>query len=622
RGGETYDARRELNGWAAEGFDDRTWRQAQALSSPKGQRVPQRLPPIKINQTLKPVKVSEPRPGVYVFDFGQNFSGWARLSVSGPAGAAIRMKYGERLWEDGTLNQTGINNYTEGRFQTDEYILKGGGTEAWEPRFCYHSFRYVEVTGLPGPPSLDSLLGRVVYSSVEPAGSFVCSNDLLNQIQKACVWTLISNIHSIPQDCPHREKMGWMADGLASSTAAIFNFNMSEFYRKWLDDMRDAQTPGHGGMPSIVPWSGWESAGDPGGKHACPCWGSTCVILPWKLYRQYGDTQFLANNYAMMRDYTDSLEKRSQDHVISFGLGDWLEVGSLSRPSRTPMPLTSTAYLFYDASLVSRAAALLGKPDEENKYQVLATDVQSAFQKNFFQPSLSGYARESQTAQALPLAIGLVPANLREAVFGTLVTNVTVARKNHISSGIVGTPYVLDILTQNGRADLAYAMVSQTDSPGWGDMIRRGNTTISEDWGGVMSLNHPALSCVSAWFYQALAGINSDPDFPGFKRIVISPQVVGDLTFVKGSYQSVYGLIRSEWSRNGSQVELHIEIPANTEADVFLPADASQPVMEGGRPADKVAGVSLVSRRESGFTCRVGSGTYNFTFTLNRVAVK
>ncbi len=318
----------------------------------------------------------------------------------------------------------------------------------------------------------------------------------------------------------------------------------------------------------------------------------------------------------MMREYTDSLEKRSQDHVVSFGLGDWLEVGSLSRPSRTPMPLTSTSYLFYDASRVSQAAALLGKPDEKKKYQALAADVQKSFQKNFFLPALSGYARESQTAQALPLAIGLVPENLRRAVFGTLVTNVTVGRKNHISSGIVGTPYVLDILTRDGRADLVYAMVSQTNFPSWGDMLCRGNTTISEDWESRMSLNHPALTCVSAWFYQALAGINNDPDFPGFKRIIVRPQIVGDLTFVKAHYQSAYGLIRSEWSRNDGRVNLHIEAPANTSADVVLPADENRPVLESGVPLDKAKDILFIRRDENGVVYRIGSGKYDFTFTV------
>jgi alpha-L-rhamnosidase len=614
RAGESYDARREQKDWATAGFDDQAWKSAQVLIPPKGRLTPQNLPPIKVNRTLAVKKVTEPKPGVYLFDFGQDFSGWARVTVVGPAGTTLRLQYGERLKSDGTLEQGGINAYTKGRFQTDEYILKGGGMEVWEPRFCYHAFRYVEVTGLPGAPTPDMLQGRVVYSSVAPAGTFTCSNELLNRIQEACVWTLISNLHSIPQDCPHREKQGWMADGLSAAPQAMFNFDMEAFYRKWIDDMRDAQNPANGGMPSVVPSSGWSP--DPGGGYSCPCWGSVCVILPWLMYHHYGDAQFIEANYSMMKAYTVSLSKRATEHIVSFGLGDWLEVGSGSRPSRTPIPLTGTAYYFNDARLVSQAAALLGKPDEAQTYQTLALGIQNAFQNKFFDPATSCYATNSQTAQALPLVIGLVPKALRQAVLGSLVSNVTGVCAKHISSGIVGTRYVLEALTELGRADLAYAMVTQPDIPGWAAMLRNGNGTISEDWGSGMSLNHPAFTCVSAWFYQGLAGINGDPAAPGFKRFIIRPQIVGDLTFAKASYRSAHGLIKSEWIRKGDAVELHLEIPANTTATVVLPGDGKQPVLEGGKPVCQSDGVSSAAPRDGRAVYSVGSGIYDFAFKL------
>ncbi len=615
RGGETYDARRDREGWATAGFDDQAWLQAKAVLPPKGRLAPQTLPPIKVNRTLAVRKLTEPKPGVHLFDFGQNFSGWVRLTATGPAGTTVRLRYGERLNGDGTLNQNGINAYTKGRFQTDEYILKGAGVEVWEPRFCYHAFRYVEVTGLAGTPTTNTLQGRVVYSSVAPAGTFLCSNTLLNRIQDACVWTLISNLHSIPQDCPHREKQGWMADGLSAAPQAMFNFDMEAFYRKWIEDMRDAQNPANGGMPSVVPSSGWSP--DPGGGYSCPSWGSVCVILPSLAYRHYGDKQFIEANYAMMKAYTDSLTQRAAGHIVSFGLGDWLEVGSGSRPKRTPIPLTGTAYYFQDAMLVSKAAALLGKTDEAKQYEALAQTIRNAFQAKFFDPSTGGYATNSQTAPALPLAIGLVPDTLREAIVGNLVANVA-ATRNHISSGIVGTRYVLDALTDVGRADLAYAMVTQPDAPGWGAILRNGHGTISEDWGAGMSLNHPALTCVSAWFYQGLAGINSDPAAPGFKRFVIRPQIVGDLTFAKASYQSAHGLIKSEWECTGDTAVLHVDIPANTTATVVLPADEARPIREGGRPVSESAGVSSAARRDGCVVYTVGSGIYDFTFTVAR----
>jgi alpha-L-rhamnosidase len=308
RSGETFDARRELRGWATAGFEASQWKHADILKAPGGRLARQNLEPIKVIRSLPVREITEPAPGVHVFHFGQNFAGWVRLKVSGPAGTRVQLRYGEAL-AGGRLNTGNIATYTHGRFQTDEYILKGDGVEEWSPRFCYHGFRYVEVTGLPGQPTKETLEGQVVHSAVEQAGSFTCSDERINRIHDACVWTLTSNIHSIPQDCPHREKLGWMADGLAAAGQAVYNFDMERFYAKWIADMRAAQFPQTGNVSPIVPDAGWSY------PYFDPCWSGASVILPWRMYLHYGDRRFLSENFAMMKA-TPIMSVRARRNIV------------------------------------------------------------------------------------------------------------------------------------------------------------------------------------------------------------------------------------------------------------------------------------------------------------------
>ena len=615
RGGEIYDARKELTGWDQPGYPDDKWQKAHMVEAPKGSLSAQYGPPIKVMATVVPVKITTPRPGVYVFNMGQNMSGWAQLHIHGERGTTVKMKYAERLGPDGSVIQNGLNRFTYGRFQTDTYILKGGGEEVWEPGLAYHGFRYVEVTGLMTPPTLDLLRGRVVYSSVEPSGSFSCSNDLLNRIQQACRATLVGNLHSIPTDCPTREKNGWMADGLAAATAAVYNYDMVNFYRKWLDDMRDAQTPKSGDMPSVVPFNGWSAAAETGNGSAwsCPCWGGACVVLPWLLYQQTGDVEILAKNYQMMKDYTKSLERRSKDHLIPWGTGDWLEVGSGGWPKRTRRPLTSTAFFHDSARIVAQAAAVLGNPDDVQAFTALAEQIKVAFNTTFYTAKWGGYGEDSQTANAMPLALGLVPAVRENEVLASLVHNIVETRHNHISSGIVGTRFVMDVLSERGRADVAYALAAQNDFPGWGHMLKDDNTTLTEEWTGKDSRNHPAFTTVSGWFYRTLAGINLDDAAPGYQNILIQPAVVGDLTHAEASLQTVRGRVTSEWQKTDKGLKFHVVIPGNATARLTLPAAANSAITEGGRPVTEATGVALVRRAAGLAVFSLGSGDYEFT---------
>lgn len=610
RSGETYDARRELPGWDAPNFNDHAWLSAQPLSAPKGKISPQLLPPIIVANSLPAVKMTQPRPSVFVFDFDQCLAGWVHLKTAGLRGTRVQIKYGERLGQDGLVNQKPLDRFTFGRFQTDEYILKGNGKESWEPRFCYHAFRYVEVSGLSEAPEL---IAREVHSSVAHVGTFTCSNALLNRIQRACVRTFLSNIHSIPTDCPSREKQGWVGDGLFASPQALYNFDMGAFYRKWLDDMRDAQAS-NGCMPAIVPWPGWREGG-PGGGFDSPEWGCACVVLPWQLYCHYGNLKDLATNYPMMRAYTDSLSRRAPDHIPSFGTGDWLEVGSGAWPKRTPKALTGAAFLYLDATLVSKTATLLGDSNTAQQYQDLAIATQEAFQKRFFDPSIGGYGKDSQTAQAMPLNIGLTPEALCPAVFATLVQDVQL-RKRHISAGIIGVRHVLEALTDGDRVDLAYAIATQTNFPSWGHILCNGASTISEDWSANDSLNHPAFTVISAWFYRSLAGIACDPTTPGFKHIVFKPFIPAALASAEAHYQSAHGQIRSAWSHQGREAQLHLEIPANCTATLLLPTSSPQEVKEKGCPATQAEGVIAQGVQNNRAAYTLGSGTYAFTFNL------
>jgi alpha-L-rhamnosidase len=587
RSGETYDARRELRGWAATGFNASAWKDVDLLKAPGGRVVRQNLEPIKVRRALPVQEIKEPEPGVHVFHFGQNFAGWVRLRVAGPAGTRVRLRYGESLNPKGRLDTKAIDTYTHGRFQTDEYVLKGDGVEEWSPRFCYHGFRYVEVTGLPAAPTRETLDARVVHSAVEPVGTFSCSDDRINRIHDACVWTLTSNIHSIPQDCPHREKLGWMADGLAAAGQAVYNFDMERFYAKWIADMRAAQNPKTGFVSPIVPDAGWSYG------YIDPCWSGASVILPWRMYLHYGDRRFLSDNFAMMKAYTDSLAAHAKGHVVSHGQwSDWMGPD----PGRG---VTSTAYYYQCARIVSESAKILNDTGNATRYAALADEIGQAFRAAFLDTNTKAAKQLAQTTFGLALALGMVPDADRQAVADQFAKVVGQQNRPHIRAGIVGMPYVLKALTEQGRADLVWAMVTQPDAPGWLALLANGKNTIDESWGGGPSGNHPAFSAVDAWFYASLAGIMPDPSGPGFKRFVIWPQPAGDLKWVKARYDSIHGPIESHWEIADGKITLTVAVPANTTATIHIPTTDPARITESGK---------LVGRA----VCEVGSGRYTY----------
>lgn len=609
-GGETYDARLEKPGWDAPGYNDSGWSRAEVVSAPGGKLAAQMMPPIKAGRTLKPVKLTEPKPSVFVFDMGQNLAGFAELNLRAPAGTKVVMKYGERLGKDGMLDRADIQQHivrvdTNQQYQTDSYIFDGSSrTTHHAPRFTYHGFQYVEVTGLPGKPSPDSLRGVFIHSAIPVAGQFECSNPLLNQIWRAGRWAYLSNLQGIPTDCPHREKNGWTGDAHLAAEQGLFNYAPAAVYTKWINDLGDEQRP-TGELPGIVPTSGWGYKWGNG-----PAWDSAFLLVPYYLYQYCGDTRVLCDHYDGMKRYVDYLTSKAKGGIVDIGLNDWAPF-----KTQTPADITSTAYYYRDAQIVALAARLTGNEAEARKYHELAASIRQAFNVKLYHPDTGLYGNGSQTSLSCALYQGLVePAN-KERVLANLVAAVEKSN-GHIDTGILGAKYLLNALLENGRADVAYRIASQKDLPSWGWWIEQGATTLWEQWNGSESRNHIMFGDISAWFYKALAGINLDPAAPAFKHFVIKPNPVGGLTSAKASYDSVRGRIVSDWKVKDGRFELTVTIPANTTATVSLPTAKAASVMESGRPAFKADGMEN-GREEGGRSLfEVSSGTYHFSAPL------
>lgn len=605
-GGENYDARLEKPGWDRPGFDDSAWQPALVVDAPKGKLAAQMMPPIEADQILKPIKLTEPKPGVFIFDMGQNFAGITVLKLRGPAGTEVTLCHGERLFPDGTLDTRDIEQHVkrmgkDQQFQTSTYVLKGGGTETWRPRFTYYGFQYVEVTGFPGRPTLDSLRGIFTHSAVPVDGSFECSNPLVNKIWRAARWSYLSNLQGIPTDCPQREKNGWTGDAQLAAEQGIYNFMPAGVYTKWINDLGDEQRPG-GQLPGIVPTSGWGYAWGNG-----PAWDSAFELIPFYLYEYYGDSQPLRDHYDGLKHYVDYLSKRASNNIVNIGLNDWAPF-----KTQTPADITDTAYYYRDAQIVALTASLLGQTVNAAEYNRLAAQIKNSFNGKFFDADTGTYGNGSQTSLSCALYQRLVEPEHQARVVQNLVTKVA-DRNGHIDTGILGAKYILNALTEHGRTDVAYRMASQKDMPSWGWWIEQGATTLWEDWDGSESRNHIMYGEISAWFYKALAGINADPAAPGFKHFIIRPQPVGDLTFARAEYDSIHGRIVSAWKIKNGVFNLDVVIPPNTTATIFLPNAKLANVRVDGSPAIKADGVISFAQEAKITTLEVGSGEYNFT---------
>jgi len=609
--GETYDARLEMPGWDEPGFDAGGWSGVVEVDRAVDNLVPQRSETIQITEELKPVHMHESSPGVYVLDFGQNAVGWVRMKVKGKRGTRVRLRFAEEIDPNGEIYRDNLRSAEA----TDYYILKGDGQEVWEPRFTYHGFRYCEVRGYPGKPNMADFTLCVLHSAAPPAGEFACSNWLLNQIHKNIVWGQRSNMHSVPTDCPQRdERLGWMGDAQAFAPTACWNMQMAGFFGKWMHDITDSQDTKEGYVTDVAPVAVVSGPAKPG-------WGDAVVVVPWIIYQYYGDTRIIEDNYAGMKAWVEYMRRKSKGYIYDQkGYGDWVA------PVASPKEPIGSAYFFYSTKLLARRARVIGKSADADEYERLARGIAKAFNQKYLDKQTNNYPDGTQTANLLPLSFGMVPADRQEAVVKNIVADVK-ARGNHPATGFLGTPLLLPILTEYGYHDLAYTVAAQTTYPSWGYMVKSGATTIWELWDtdtkgpGMNSRNHFALGAVGQWYFEALAGINIHPDYPGFKKVVIRPRPVGDLLWARASYPSMYGMIRSEWHRCEKFLTLTINIPANTSGLVYVPVSGRKnPVIsEGGntifrasKPAQKVPGIVFAGHEKGHAFFDVAAGNYEF----------
>jgi len=606
--GETCDARKERRGWAEAGFDDSGW--DKVAVSDWTEAVIQSYPgvPVRRIMEIKPKKRIEPKPGVYVFDMGQNFTGWVRLRARGPAGTKIALRFAEMLNPDGTIY---TKNLREARC-TDTYVLAGDGTETWEPRFTYHGFRYVEVTGYPGKPGLDAVTGVVVHSDTPVVGSFRCSSPMVNQLYSNIVWSQRGNFIEIPTDCPQRdERLGWTGDAQIFIRTATYNMDVAAFFTKWLVDLEDAQSP-EGAFPDVAPHKVATGSG-------VPAWGDAGVICPWTIHQVYGDERVLEKHYDSMVKWIEYLQRNSKDLLRpAYGYGDWLSINS-----KTPKDVIGTAYFAYSTRLTAEVAAAIGRPEDAARYMELFDRIKKAFNKAYV--SADGRIKgDTQTCYLLGLHFDLLSQKSRGAAAEHLVADIE-ARDWHLSTGFVGASYLLPTLTEVGRLDVAYRLLLQETFPSWGYSIANGATTIWERWDGwtqekgfqdpgMNSFNHYAFGSVGRWMFNTIAGI--DTDGPGYKHIRIRPRPGGGLTFARARYDSIHGPVRSEWKISRQRFTLEIEVPANTTATVHVPAEDAAGVKEGSRAAVNTEAVRLLAAGSGEAVFAVGSGTYRFSSRL------
>ncbi len=621
RSGETQDARLEKKGWNLAGYVDTAWQSAVVVPAPGGKLVSQQMPPIRATKEISPVNLTEPTPGVYVFDLGVNISGWAKLKIKGEEGDTVTLFYNEHLNSDGTVRYGPHAWWHYGPYQTDKYICDGSGTGIFEPHFTYHGFQYVEVRGLKYKPEPGDLRGIWVHTDPEPAGEFECSNAGINKVQELILRTQLNNLHSIPTDCPHREKIGWMGDGLVTMEEAMYNFDMAQFYIKWFHDMMDAQeSDGH--VPPIVPNPGWNwatSLKNPENAipvFSDPWWGGALLMTPWNIYKYYGDSRYIAEGYESMKAYMDWISIMADAHIFKASLGDWIEPAVFTDAKGTPKDQIGTSAYFYFARLMSRYAQMLNKPEDAKKYALLADTIRERFNEEFFDEATGLYAENSQTAQVIPLLFGMVPEGKEKIVEEQLIKNIVDVHNKHLYTGFVGTPLLFKLLTERGYSELAYTIATQEDTPGWFYMLRNGATTLWEVWDAItqidFSRDHPAFGSIGAWYYYSLGGIQPDPDNPGFEKIIFNPGIAGDLTWARASYTSVRGKISVDWKKEGGKFILNIEVPVNTRAMVYVPADELDTVLEGNTPVTQNKQISYIKKAGEKYVFEVGSGKYQF----------
>lgn len=624
-GGETYDARMELSGWnepgaGTPGGTSGGWKGVTVFTDQNPELNAEQDNPIRVETELPTKSITQPKPGVYVFDLGQNMVGVARLKVSGPAGTEVRMRFAEVLNPDGTVYRENLRRARA----TDTYILKGDGpkgdgVEVFEPHFTYHGFRYVEVTGFPGVPRKEALTGLVFHSSMPWTSRLETSSPLVNRLYHNISWGQRANLMSVPTDCPQRdERLGWMGDAQIFARTACWNMNMAPFFTKWMRDIVDSQSP-EGAFSDVSPRVVDMADG-------APAWAEAGIVIPWTVYECYGDTRIIERNYESMKRYLDMLHRANPNLLWlkrrNNDFGDWVAAGEA-----TNKDLIACAYFAYDLRLFSRMAEAIGRTADAHAYGRLADEARDALNHRFLRED-GTYLGDSQTTYAMLLEMGLVP-EARRAEMGRRLETTIRRRGTVLSTGFIGTKFLLPALTETGHNDVAYTLLENTKYPSWGYMIQKGATSIWELWNSdsqgpaMNSRNHFAFGTVAEWMQRFLGGIDTAPSQPGYRFIRIRPQPGGGLTAARAEYDSIYGPIVSDWRIEDGALTLRVNVPANTEAMVELPkrglsravvTEDGRTVWAGGQPANsgRIRGIAGGTETAESVALRVGSGSYTF----------
>lgn len=623
--GEEYDARKELIGWNEPGYDDSEWDFAERVALPYGTLRAQMMEGMKVVDTIEPVTMTELSPDKYILDMGQNMVGWIRFKVQGNVGDTVQLRFAETLKEDGNLY---MDNLRDAKV-TDTYILKGEGVEEWAPRFVYHGFRYVEVTGYPGKIAKENFIGEVVNDEMDITGTFESSNAVINQVMKNAFWGIRGNYKGMPVDCPQRnERQPWLGDRTMGGLGESYLFENVQMYSKWIDDIREAQRE-DGCIPDVAP-AFWNYYSDN------VTWPAAFFFNSDMLYNQFGNLQPVVKNYESMVKWVHHMkdEYMTEDYIMPRDqYGDWCvppespELIHAKDPSRiTDGKLLGTAYYYRILQLMTKFARLQGKEDDARWFDSLAANVKEGFNSTFFHVDSLYYGNNTATANLLPLAFGMVPESVREAVENHLVTGIL---KNnnyqaHIPTGVIGSQWILRQFSAIGRPDIAFRLASNDTYPSWGYMAKRGATTIWELWNGdtarpeMNSGNHVMLlGDFIPFCYENLAGIKSDPDQVAFKRVIMKPEFsIQELSYVNASHKTPYGNVVSRWKKDFHTLEWIVSVPANSSAVLYFPANSID-IKEGTVPVEKARGVRMVSKEGESIVVEIGSGDYTFTARLD-----
>ena len=603
--GEDYDARRELKGWNLAGFDDSSWEKTTVRAETARPLESQVTHPVRKICELKAKTLAEPKPGRWTFDLGQNMVGFARLRISASVGTVVTLRHAEMLNSDGTIYTTNLRTASA----VDTYICAGAGVEIYQPRFTFHGFRYVEVTGLTKKPSLDAITGIVIASDTPRTGEFACSDERINQLYSNIVWGQRGNYLSLPTDCPQRdERLGWMGDAQVFIRTASYNSDIAAFFTKWLVDVDDARKDG--AFTDVSPFVTC--------SQGTPAWADAGVICPWTIYQVYGDTRQLEAHYPAMVQWVEWCRVHStgliRDKDRGNDYGDWLSIGA-----DTPKDLIGTAYFAYSTRLVAQAAKALGKADDAAKYDQLFQEIKAAYNKKYVAADGRIHGN-TQSSYLMALKFGLLSDEMRAKATQYLVDDIT-GKKDHLSTGFVGVSYLLPVLTQAGRIDTAFKLFLQDSFPSWLFSVKHGATTIWERWDGwtpekgfqdpgMNSFNHYSLGSCGEWMFASLAGI--DTDGPAFRKLMIRPTTGNGISWVKASYDSIHGKIITAWKNDDKQFSLEVSIPPNSTATVCVPAKDAAAVTESGNPANKADGVKFLQMKNGAALYEVGSGRYKF----------